>query len=220
MFWAGIRYVCVVGFAIAGCGQLGKNIATNVSRSLPRLAVGAERPLSRVEVHLRAQAVAYPAPQPIEPAAATREQMIPVSLLVAGLERAEQADVPAAAVVVRSVASLPDIGARTDIASVTDEQVLAASPICPRPACLPVENRPAVRSAAKSRSKGKHAAVASRTKALTAKTAQKSVVQGKQKVVSRSMAEVRFARTVHQNRLAIAETPGTLMRRGLLGQNS
>ena len=224
MFESGLRYVCVVGLSFAASGMAAKSLSRLVLKSMSAQSDVPERPLSRVEIHLRAQTVALVSPvlqsETVDASAVTPDQMLPVSALVAGLERAETAAAPEPADTERPVTKLPDIAPLSNISPVSVAREPSVSAACQRPKCPAAGHRAPLRLAAKAHPKGKQFATAERASSSNAKTSKKIVAQDKQKTVLRSTEAAQVSKPDRKQRLANAETPEILMRRGFLGRNS
>ena len=222
MFESGLKYVCVIGLSVAASGIVAKSLTGSVLKSMSTLSDVPDRPLSRVGVHLRAQTIAFaaPSPDPVNASAVSPEQLLPVSQLVAGLERAETPEVLETPEVVRSVATLPVIALLEEANTPALAPKPGASASCQKPKCRAAGHRAPLRSAAKARPKGKKVIASAQTNSRVSKSSQKIAQQAKQTLDFRGTVTAKVLGPDRKQRLANAETPGMLMRRGFLGWNS
>lgn len=220
MFGAGVRYVCVVGLAFAGAGQMGESLVRSLSHGFPSPSATVDRPLSRVEAQMRAKTVIYSVAgfEQSEPELEIQQPAIPVAVLVAGLERAEAADLPVTDV----AAAQPPSPPASSLAANATSQGAGVFPVCQKPKCIAAQTKPASRLArGKTRSKDKATVAATaQAKSRSANTAQTVAARANENSSIRNITTAQLAQPVRGKRWALNETPETLMRRGLLGHNS
>jgi hypothetical protein len=208
-FTAGMSYfvVCVVAGVLNV--QLANMLVALVLPHIPKISDRAaqQRPLSRVELHqLRAQTIAAVEllPAVVAPKAAAGSK-VPIAMLVAALDRAETEHAPARA------ASKPHRTRTASLHAADPEQRLGTAQ-----ASMPVQPK-SVRAVAKPAGKTKLAKATVRDKSRSGKVLQQAAAGlGMLAVAPVIVTAVPRA----PQRLRLAETPGEMMFRSLLGHNS